>query len=284
MNTLCWICGAGSREIREATAVLNTDSIKITDDRYGYTLAIRECLSCGFQFCPDTEGLVEAYVNLEDGEYEFTRAPRLRQAADLLRQIKSTCPLSGSLLDVGAGSGILLEAATAQGLESVGVEPSAWLAEQGRNRGLDVRACLLEEQKDLRDFNFATLVDVIEHVDDPIKLLRDTHAALADHGLLLLVTPDRGSFFARLLGFNWWHYRVAHVCYFDKNTLSDALEKVGFEVIHRFHPRWYFRLDYLISRIGTYIPFAPKVLFGRTADVIVPLNLFDSIGVIARKK
>ena len=65
-----------------------------------------------------------------------------------------------------------------------------------------------------------TLVDVIEHVADPLALLRGARDYVAPGGLVLLVTPDVDSVAARLFGKRWWHLRLAHVGYFNRRSLG----------------------------------------------------------------
>ena len=73
-------------------------------------------------------------------------------------------------------------------------------------------------------FDIISLVDVIEHVNTPADLLQHIHAALAPDGVFILVTPDVKSLAARILGYKWWHYRFAHIGYFNKKNLSMLLQ------------------------------------------------------------
>ena len=251
------------------------------------TLPLRECSRCGFVFAsrdalPD---LTSLYLELDDPEYTSSAHARRRQMAHLLRWALRDVPRPARLLDVGAASGILLEEALNLGFEAVGVEPSKHLAAQGRGAGLEVHegslphAALSGER-----FDVVTIVDVIEHVDDPLGLLAQCHRHLVRGGLLLVVTPDRRSVAARILGRRWWHRRLAHVCYFDRTTLTQALTRSGFEPVRWARPRWYLPVGYLLTRV---LQYAPRVTTnagnGSTSGrVVVPFNLRDSLGLVAR--
>ncbi|MFM8303370.1 MAG: class I SAM-dependent methyltransferase [Actinomycetota bacterium] len=264
------------------------EDLAITDRRYGTTLALWAC-PCGFRFAdlaavPD---LTSLYGVLDDPAYEDGHETRLAQQRVLLERLRASAPAACTLLDVGAANGLLVEAATAAGIDAVGVEPSASLAEAARARGFDVRTGVLPRSDLLaRRFDLVTCVDVVEHVADPVGLLEACRAQLTEDGRLLVVTPDAASLAARLLGRRWWHLRVAHVGYFTRRTLTDALGRAGLDAEIWWRPGWVFETGYLVQRVGSYVPPVARVAdrWGdrRLLRASVPLNLFDSWGVIAR--
>jgi hypothetical protein len=136
----CWVCFSDKSELRySGEHVEGTSSdVKITDANYGKTLPIYECKSCGFQYCPDVTGTAEAYLHLQDEEYEETRLARHKQSLLLLEEVRPFLEPNSSLLDIGAGSGILVEVALQLGFRAVGVEPSIWLSNVAERRGLPV--------------------------------------------------------------------------------------------------------------------------------------------------
>jgi hypothetical protein len=128
-----------------------------------------------------------------------------------------------------------------------------------------------------------TLVDVIEHVAQPVELLAQARALLAPGGVVAIVTPDLGSVAARAMGWRWWHFRVAHIGYFDRRTLSRACTRAGLRVERLSRPAWYFDVAYLWERICRDLPPALRVRAPRSlARVVVPLNLRDSWLALAR--
>ena len=132
-------------------------------------------------------------------------------------------------------------------------------------------------------FDIISLVDVIEHVSSPIELLSQCRRALNPEGLLLVVTPDVGCLMSRLLGKKWWHYRLAHVGYFDRLSFTRAAARAGLMPKNWVRAKWFFSIKYLAERTEVYLPIAhwnrfalkmpPLVwLYNR----VIPLNLFDS--------
>ena len=110
---------------------LTPEDLQITDRRYGMTLGLRRCQGCSFIFSDDQEidELVSLYEQLNDEEYLQTQESRLLQMQWLLRRARSAFPNARTLLDIGAGAGLLLGEAQRQGLDAVGVEPSCSLVE-----------------------------------------------------------------------------------------------------------------------------------------------------------
>jgi hypothetical protein len=120
-------------------------------------------------------------------------------------------------------------------------------------------------------------------VPDPLALLRDARELVAPGGVLLVATPDVASLARRLLGKRWWHFRLAHVGYFDARSLAEACARAGLSVEGRFRAKWFFRVSYLAQRVLRYLPLGAferllrtTALGRRVGDAVVPLNLFDS--------
>jgi SAM-dependent methyltransferase len=111
---------------------------------------------------------------------------------------------SGRWLDVGCGAGALMRAATRQGWSAVGTEMGEGAAEAVRAGGFEVHvgeleALGLEEES----FDVVSLVEVIEHVDDPGQLVRDARRLVRPGGALYVTTPHARGISARLLRNRW---------------------------------------------------------------------------------
>lgn len=281
----CWVCGGTDTELKRkgiGGEGVVPEHFRITDAAYGVTGDIYLCRNCGFQFCPGLQDVLAMYQQMDDPLYEDTRHERTLQAEKLLDYLQGFQP-DGSLLDVGAGSGILVEAALTRGYGAVGVEPCEDLVNIAIERGLPVLPGVLSDQSLEQTFDTVTLVDVIEHVENPSGLLREARESLSPDGVCLVISPDVNSLCARLLGKRWWHYRIAHISYFNRATLTRLLQDAGLELVAVTRPGWYFPADYLFDRCMQYLPAfmrfrAPAFL----RRITVPLNLFDSLMMVCR--
>ena len=287
---ICRLCGSdGVRMIRETTvsAPLESGDFKITDARYGLMLSVFECRDCGFRQCLDAADTTVYYKTLEDPEYETGRKERMHQSRMILRGIiKIIGGKAGGLrlLDVGAGSGILLEAAAEFGLTAEGVEPSDWLRKTARAHGCVINADILPHPEIRGPYDIITLIDVVEHVSDPVEMVRSAAALLKPGGIAVIATPDVKSAAARLMGWKWWHYRIAHVGYFSRRNLESVCSKAGLKIVSVSRPSWVFSLGYLRDRFETYLPgwlLPAKKPWMNTRTV--NLNLFDSLLIVAKR-
>jgi SAM-dependent methyltransferase len=163
------------------------------------------------------------------------------------------------------------------------VEPSAWLADRARERGIVVHTGTLPHPGLTPPYDVVTLVDVLEHVTDPRGLMGEVRGLLRPGGRLLVVTPDASSVAARVLGPRWWHRRIAHVGYFSPSTLDILLSGSGFVLEGWRRPAWYFPVDHLRTLVARLLPFLRWVPVPRSlARATVRLNLFDSMAALYR--
>jgi SAM-dependent methyltransferase len=286
-DSACWVCGAGRLAIfRESTIdrELSPDDLRITDDRYGTTVRLFRCEHCGFIFADreQVRALVSLYQRLEDPDYEATADARRVQMQRILDATLRLKPQARTLLDIGAGIGLLVHEAAKRGLAAEGIEPSEWAVRVGRERfGATLHAGVFPHAATRgRPFDIIALVDVIEHVNDPVGLLTAIRDQLAPGGLSIIITPDIASLAARCFGPRWWHFRLAHVGYFNTTSLETAFDRAGLRTVRRRRAKWYFPIGYLSQRVGQYVP--PYRLLHRALAATpvtrwcIPLNLFDS--------
>jgi SAM-dependent methyltransferase len=282
-------------KVGNGPATLSASDLRITDDRYGVTLGLSKCDDCGFIHAEAQEvrDLVSLYEALEDEGYEEGEAARSRQMRWLVELARGLHPQARDGLDIGAASGLLVAQGRHLGLDMTGVEPSRSLVEMAkRERGIELFAGTYPHP-DLegRCFDLVFLVDVIEHVSDPLGLLEACAAALAAGGRAIVVTPDISSPTARIMGRRWWHLRLAHVGYFNSRSMSEAVSRAGLRVVDEIRARWFFPFGYLARRMEQYLPVR---LFNDLAErtpglrslyqVEVPLNLHDSTVFVLEAK
>jgi SAM-dependent methyltransferase len=82
-----------------------------------------------------------------------------------------------------------------------------------------------------RHFDLVTLWDVIEHVADPLGVLREVARVLAPGGKVVLTTGDIGSAYAQARGVDW-HLMTPpwHLYFFSRATLGALAARAGLRV------------------------------------------------------
>jgi 2-polyprenyl-3-methyl-5-hydroxy-6-metoxy-1,4-benzoquinol methylase len=263
---------------------VTADNFKITDSCYGITLPLYRCLNCGF-IQATTINVLKFYQELQDDEYIKSSQQRKRQFEGLIRQTKGfiQTPLP-KVLDIGSGVGMFVDVALRSGWTACGIEPSQWLAEHARQRGIPVVNGVFPHEDCRGPYDAIFLVDVIEHLEDPLSIVKALPSHLDENGVVVIVTPNVSSFMAKIMGRRWWHYRIAHIGYYNRVTLTRLMANGDLEPIKFLFAKWYFRGDYLLERLFQYIPFlenkkSPAFL----KNVTLPLNLFDSFVAVFRK-
>ncbi|MDQ3493120.1 MAG: class I SAM-dependent methyltransferase, partial [Chloroflexota bacterium] len=182
------------------------------------------------------------------GETEFgldVRHPRFQEylaavgdrRARILERITGA---TGSLLDVGCGTGEFAGAAARNGWAVQAVEPEGTAAEMTRSRGVQVRTSTLEASGLAeRSYDVVSAFHVLEHLPDSPGFLRTLARWARPGGFVAVEVPNYRSAARMRLGAGWVHLRpLEHVVYHQPATLRDAFERAGLEPVAIRTPTW----------------------------------------------
>jgi 2-polyprenyl-3-methyl-5-hydroxy-6-metoxy-1,4-benzoquinol methylase len=141
---------------------------------------------------------------------------------------------NGRLLEVGCGSGAMMESMKELGWQVEGVDFDPVAVEQARSKGLTVHLGTLTEQElPGNTFDAIAANHVIEHVPDPIALLRECRRLLRPGGLLVLITPNASSWGHRLYLADWRGLEPPrHLHIFTRSSLAATCTQAGFNPGH----------------------------------------------------
>jgi SAM-dependent methyltransferase len=109
-----------------------------------------------------------------------------------LKHIKKIKGAGSKLVDVGSNMGFYLRIAKEMGFDAEGVEPSPSLAKLSEEQWkLKIHNGFLEDVN-LPDkyCDVVSLIDVFEHVTNPIELLQTSHRILKDDGIVAIKVPN----------------------------------------------------------------------------------------------
>lgn len=162
-----------------------------------------------------------------------SNAPRWRRGSEALVRfiVESGCP-NGALLDVGFGSGLLIEAALAAGFRAEGIEASRAAVAAARERGILAQAGYLAPgvYPDA-SFDVVVLNHVLEHAADPLALLVTVRKLLKPNGCLCLGQTNYLGTVPRLLGPRWYGWApVEHYSHFSLSGIDILLQRAGLQV------------------------------------------------------
>ncbi len=165
------------------------------------------------------------------GRWLLPWLPSLRSAADAeCRHLPPLPQGGGRLLDVGCGNGGFLVLARQAGWTVEGVDFDPEAVATACSRGLHVQQGgieLLDGQQ--AHYDVITICHVIEHLHDPVAILKRLYMLLNPGGVLWLDTPNLGSLGARRFGPYWRGLETPrHLVLFDCMALREMLHRAGF--------------------------------------------------------
>lgn len=168
---------------------------------------------------------VRGYSNYraEGDQYLKTFRQRYRHLANLK---------PGRALDIGCAAGYFLRVLAENGWEACGVDISSAITQDLANEFPIHLGPLTEAPWPKHSFDLISLWDVIEHVPDPRTFLEQTVWLLRPGGTLILETQNVESWYARLMGRRWHHYKHwEHLLHFSPGTLEQLLQSCGLRTV-----------------------------------------------------
>ena len=140
------------------------------------------------------------------------------------------------LAEIGPGLGLFLAEARKRGHAVYGVDTSEYAINYAKTRfGIDtIRLGTADaiDELDWPQMDIVVMLAAIEHLHDPLGVLRKVNTSLSHRGLLLLSTGVWGCFNQILAGRAWSIIAPeGHLYYFSKRTMRMFLERAGFRVL-----------------------------------------------------
>lgn len=215
-------------------------------------------------------------------EYRKVYTKFIRILAKRLEE-KGTTFSGQRILDVGCFTGEFLELLSLQGADVYGVELQKEAAQianlkfPGKIFEMNVDHAIFPKMQ----FNIISLLGVLEHVADPIGLLRRSFDLLCPGGLLMIQTPNSSSFIARSLGKFWPPYApIEHIHLFSKQSLFFALNNLGFkDLVYMSHWKQ-LTIEYVFNMLHSFGPEfqAPfKILYNLFPKKVLQFNIGEMI-------
>lgn len=139
----------------------------------------------------------------------------------------------GRALDIGCGNGSYLSYLKHYGWSVAGVEMSHAAAGMAKEAfGIDVFVGNVRDAGfSAHSFDFVHMSHVIEHVPDPVDVLRTVSGLLKPTGSLYIETPNEASCGAKACGQLWFPWDPPrHLVVFSPQTLRAAVREAGLKV------------------------------------------------------
>jgi SAM-dependent methyltransferase len=169
------------------------------------------------------------------GQYLAQAGWRLEKAARQVRELAEHAGVGGGrVLDVGSGYGFFRKALADAGYEHAGIEISAHARRVAHEIfGMEsFEVGLGDLQARGERFDAVTLFDLIEHVLDPVTLLRDVRSVLAPGGVAAIKTPNLDCPEAEIFGAAYHSLKREHLVYLTPRSLERAAREAGLEPLY----------------------------------------------------
>jgi 2-polyprenyl-3-methyl-5-hydroxy-6-metoxy-1,4-benzoquinol methylase len=220
---------------------------------------VAQCIRCGMVSSIPTlqpDEIVDNYTQVVDEEY-LTEEPARREIFGwFLDKIGGFKVAGGRLLEIGSNVGLFLDVAREHGWDERGIEPSKWAVDEGTLRfGAHLEQGSVEDLDDGPDAaDVVVMLDVLEHLNDPLEALKRLRGIINDEGLLVLSTVNLDGLHSRLREGDWPWFMRSHLHYFSERTLAAMLRRAGFRLVEwQIAPRS-FHLSYIARRAAASHP------------------------------
>jgi 2-polyprenyl-3-methyl-5-hydroxy-6-metoxy-1,4-benzoquinol methylase len=219
----------------------NSLSIALSAKDYFFTqetFQITKCNSCGFLFTNPRPNSTELNRYYQTDEYlshattkktvlsilySFLRNVSIKRKYSLISKIK----FKGKILDIGCGTGEVLNYFNKKGWETLGIEP----AENPRNFAVTNYGLSVFDESHLDNlqtasFDIITMWHVLEHVSDLNERITQVKRILKNDGTLIVAVPNSKSWDARHYKKFWAAWDLPrHLYHFSTISMTNFMNK-----------------------------------------------------------
>ena len=200
--------------------------------------AVLRCSTCGLFF-------VDPYPSVSDVRQSIGKTKESPHAAladryaaeeafyaEHLTSIQPHCVGAKSLLEVGCGTGRLLELMRDTGLDCEGVELDPERAETARLRsGCKIHTAPVEELRTEKTYDVITMINVLSHIPSLPELFAAIGRLLSDRGRLIMMVGEMREDVERGDVLNW--SIPIHMHFLGFSTIDYICAKFGFRILMR---------------------------------------------------
>lgn len=273
---ICNLCGSKKYKIIYKS---------LTYWEYNGKFRIVRCISCGLIFTSPRPQLaemekyyesemyfgrdIEAKDNINDEEgSELSYGPVYNLVFNKKKK--------GKVLDIGAGTGMLLSKFKDAGWDVDGVELTKSAVLYAKKKyAINLR------QGDFLDKKFNNFYDIVilngslEHLHKPLETLKKAKSLIKKKGMIVISVPNSDSLGRMIYGRSWFPWQPPrHLYHFSPKTITQMLTKAGFRKIKILHS--YDIQNYYILFQSARYAISPKFKKKKSGGLVNPDAPFNS--------
>lgn len=232
-------------------------------DRYKLKFHVDLCNDCGFIFMNPlfTDKVIKEFYSEEyfkgRADYSYIDEREIKKYSQFVwnRRIEviRKYAKNGNFLDVGCSFGGLLESASKY-YTPYGIEMSEYAYSHSRGIfGDNIHHGTLSNHKFTGSFFSAiTMIELIEHLADPVSAVNECFKLLRPGGVLVVQTANMNGKQAKDLGGNYEYFMPGHLSYFTAENLTMLLKAAGFRKITIYYPVEFGLIPKLLKSRGSF--------------------------------
>ena len=184
------------------------------------------------------------FISKNEGEMDYWNLVFDEKLATIEKLISQK---SKRILDIGSGPGFFLRRAKRRGWDVVGVEPSPLASDYANKQKIHTIQKFFHEvtPNEIGKFDAMHTFDVLEHVNNPIDIIKKAYLLLKKGGIIAVEVPNDFNSLQKLVQKKlkkkeWWitlshnsknSASIQHLNYFNFSSISDLIKRVGFKII-----------------------------------------------------
>ena len=227
MNKQCFLCGSNKFHIIHKGV------------RDNPSLDVLKCDDCGLvrlsEIVTDDTYYVNALMRENDTEEDLSQIRTTARPDDYRRYLFLRRLIENkTLLDFGCGAGGVLQFDKNEAKKVYGVELETTMYKELNKEGIRCFQTLEEAYSEIKGkIDVVTLFHVLEHLKDPIKILKGLKEVLSENGKIVIEVPNANDALLAVYEnkcFSDFTYWESHLYLYDNITLKMLMDKAGLKV------------------------------------------------------
>jgi len=99
----------------------------------------------------------------------------------------------------------------------------------------------------INSIDTVAVIHVMDHLLDPVKILKALSIKMKNNAKLLIVTHDEQSLLRKIFGWRWPAFCLQHPQIYNQSTIKSLLNLSGFNVVSQYKTSNYFKLSFLLK-------------------------------------
>jgi hypothetical protein len=183
-------------------------------------------------------------------------AALVRTQKGYFEELKQFSPLKNDYIEIGPDIGIFTENCSREGnfnnywLCEPNKEVAGALAKSvGANRFTIIEDMFGFGQIPNQSSGAAVMIQVLDHLLDPVATLSELREKLLPDAKLLIVTHNEQSLLRKAVGWRWPAFCLQHPQIYNPKSITKLLEKAGYRVNSIAKTRNYFEFSFLLKHL-----------------------------------